>query len=509
MSNEGIGNNPPKFNKFQEVVFPIHVYELKKFLPMSFMMLCILFIYTLIRDLKTTLLVDAAGATSVGAAKLLVIVFAFLSVIIFAKLVNKFDFKKVFYIIIIFFLSFFALFGFVLYPMAPYIHMSSETIQSLQSSVPVLKAFWPIIGNWSITLFYIISELWGSLVISALFWQLANQTTKKDEVKRFYAFFASVGNIGLILSGTFLKFLSRLAKSMTTTSDVFVISVRIQMIAVLIIGAILLSLYYYLNKYVFTDPRFYDADQIVVKKKKPKMGIGESLKFIFTSPYLLLISVLVIGYGISMALTECVWYEQMKLLVPDKNDYISKMATLSMITGVLTIAMSFIGTNILRRCKWRTAALITPSILFVGSILFFSTILYENHVGINASIFGISILNIAFAVGLVIDAFTKSVKYSLFDSTKQMAYLPLDPESKSKGQAAVEVIAGRLGKGGGATIQQILVAIMPLGTTMAGLSGIVGAIVLIVVGGWIASVFKLNTRYEKLIAENEAAANAK
>lgn len=509
MSNEGIGNNPPKFNKFQEVVFPIHVYELKKFLPMSFMMLCILFVYTLIRDLKTALLVDAAGATSVGAAKLLVIVFAFLSVIIFAKLVNKFEFKKVFYIIIIFFLSFFALFGFVLYPMSPYIHMSPETIQNLQNSVPVLKAFWPIIGNWSITLFYILSELWGSLVISALFWQLANQTTKKDEVKRFYGLFACIGNLGLIFSGTFLKFLSRLAKNMTSTSNSFEISVKIQMSALVIIGAIMLSLYYYLNKYVFTDPKFYDAEQIVVKKKKPKMGIVESFKFIITSPYLLLISVLVIGYGISINLTECVWYEQMKLLFPDKNDYLSKMATLSMITGVLTIIMSFVGTNILRRCKWKTTALITPLVLFIGSILFFSTILYENHVGVSASILGISILNIAFSIGLIIDSFTKSVKYSLFDSTKQMAYLPLDPESKSKGQAAVEVLAGRLGKGGGATIQQILVAIMPLGTTMAGLSGIVGAIVLIVVGGWIGSVFKLSTKYEKLVAENEAAANVK
>ena len=271
----------------------------------------------------------------------------------------------------------------------------------------------------------------------------------------------------------------------------------------------MLSLYYYLNKYVFTDPKFYDAEQIVVKKKKPKMGIVESFKFIITSPYLLLISVLVIGYGISINLTECVWYEQMKLLFPDKNDYLSKMATLSMITGVLTIIMSFVGTNILRRCKWKTTALITPLVLFIGSILFFSTILYENHVGVSASILGISILNIAFSIGLIIDSFTKSVKYSLFDSTKQMAYLPLDPESKSKGQAAVEVLAGRLGKGGGATIQQILVAIMPLGTTMAGLSGIVGAIVLIVVGGWIGSVFKLSTKYEKLVAENEAAANVK
>ena len=59
--------------------------------------------------------------------------------------------------------------------------------------------------------------------------------------------------------------------------------------------------------------------------------------------------------------------------------------------------------------------------------------------------------------GMVQDALSKSVKYCLFDATKNMAYVPLDEETRTKGQAAVEVIGGRAGKAGASLIQTLFI----------------------------------------------------
>ncbi len=60
-----------EFTGLRKLLWPIHSYEIKKFLPMGIMMFCILFIYTVLRDTKDAILVNApgAGAESLAFAK--------------------------------------------------------------------------------------------------------------------------------------------------------------------------------------------------------------------------------------------------------------------------------------------------------------------------------------------------------------------------------------------------------------------------------------------------------
>ena len=515
MSNDV--KQPEEFSKWKALLWPIHGHEMKKFLPMGLMMLCILFIYTLVRDLKDTLMVSYAtggGAETLSFLKLWgVMPSAILFMIIFVKLANKLSKEKLFNSIVIFFLAFFVLFGFVFFPLHDALHMSDVTIKSLQESMPRLYWLWPVIGNWSFALFYIFAELWGSVVLSALFWQVANEITKVNEAKRFYSLFGFIGNFGLLASGSVIIVCANLAKMSTEAgaTNAFGMNLRYQMLAVAFFGSVLLFLHRYLYKKVLTDPKYYNPGEGIKKKKKPKMGLKESAKMIFTSPYLMMIAVLVLAYGVTINLIEGVWKGQLKMQFPDSNDYNAFMGRLSLTTGAITICVMLAGASILRIFKWRTAALITPVFMFFAAAIFFGVIIYENAYGKDYMLMGHTVLYIAVITGLIQNAFSKGVKYSLFDSTMQMAYIPLDSEQKLKGQAAVSVLAGRGGKSGGAAIQFALLTGVGGNVSLASLVNVIGTIVMVAVSFWIFSVIKLSTQFEALTearAQEEAAAKA-
>merc|ERR1711981_484314 len=108
--------------------------------------------------------------------------------------------------------------------------------------------------------------------------------------------------------------------------------------------------------------------------------------------------------------------------------------------------------------------MITPIMLLVTSLIFFSSILFKDMLlGITPMLYTTPLMT-AVIVGAAQNILTKASKYSLFDSTKEMAYIPLDDNLKIKGKAAVDVIGGRFGKSGGSIIQQLLLISIAAGS---------------------------------------------
>ena len=132
---------------------------------------------------------SSAGAEAIPFIKVWgVVPAAILFTLIYAKLSNVLSRENLFYVTIIPFLVFFGLFVTVIYPNLSSLQPNAFA-DSLKASLPTgAGGFVESIRNWPFGLFYILAELWGSVVLSLLFWAFANDTTKVSEANGFTHF---------------------------------------------------------------------------------------------------------------------------------------------------------------------------------------------------------------------------------------------------------------------------------------------------------------------------------
>lgn len=450
----------PEFTGLRARLWPIHAHELKKFIPLGIIMFCLLFNYTVLRDTKDSLVVNSAGAGAITFLKLYCVTpAAILFVILYAKLTNAMSRENVFYAVVTPFIAFFGIFGFVIYPNLHMLHPAQETVQALHAAYPALSGFIDLYAYWAFSLFYVLSEIWGSAMIALMFWQFANHVVRMRESKRFYGLFAVIGNAALVVSGPTVMYCSEHIKHMVPEgTDPWQITLYLLMSAVVVMGLIAMYMYRWMHKEVLTNKLYFDPAEVPVKKKKEKPGLAESFKIIMHSPELGLIAILIMAYGVTINLVEVQWKNQLGLFCAgDKGLFNYYMGILSTATGIFTILFGLtVGSNILRKVSWAKAAMITPLAILLAGGFFFCLILGEGLMEPVLQMFNTHAIAAAMFIGLGIVVVSKAIKYILFDPTKEMAYIPLDDELKTKGKAAVDVIGGRAGKAGGAFVQNML-----------------------------------------------------
>lgn len=501
-------NSTPEFGALRSFFWPIHGYEKRKVLPMLLMLVLICFNYSILRNLKDSLVITTSGAEIIPFIKMWVLLpMAVLLTVIFARLTNRYSQERVFYIMVSIFLVFFALFTFVLYPLHDVLQ-PHLTAQSLQAAYPNLKWFIVLCENWIFTTFYVMSELWGTMVLQVIFWGFANEITRVDEAGRFYSIFSIGGNLASILAGMYVI----LFISSDSIFDLNLLSAmeieeikeadwqhKLQWIMgiILVCGLVIMALFHWTNKHVLNDPSFDGLHKIKkVAKQKGRQSLRESFQYLKNSKYLICIAVLVISYNLSINLVEIVWKDQLKQLYPAKADYLWFMSCVSLSMGIVSTITAFFMSRIINRFGWTFTALITPVTMLITSIGFFSFLLFRESLAPMAVILvGTTPLAIAVYIGAAQNCFSKAAKYSVFDATKEMAFIPLDHESKLKGKAAIDGIGSRLGKSGGSLIHTGLLMMFH---TLSNSSPYVAVILLAVILGWTIAASSLGKKFKQL-----------
>eukprot|EP00210_Caulerpa_lentillifera_P004031 g3846.t1 len=461
------------------------------------MFFCILFNYTILRDTKDVLVVTApgSGAEIIPFLKTWVnLPMAIGFTILYAKLSNVLSNEALFYTCIVPFIAFFGSFAFVLYPLRDALHPTEFAKKLLEAAGPRFSGPIAILRNWTFCLFYVMAELWGSVVVSVLFWGFANQITSVEEATQFYPLFGLGANVALILSGRAVKLFSQLRANLPPGVDGWGLSLKGLMSMVVVGGCIISALYYWMNRAIVPNVQKRAAK----KKKKAKMSVGESFSFLLKSRYIRDLATLVIAYGISINLVEVTWKSKLKAQFPNPNDYSAFMGDFSSATGLVTLTLMIASRFIFAHFGWGVAALITPVVLLITGVIFFGLILFGQPLEPMLGPLGLTPLFLAVLVGAAQNIFSKSSKYSLFDPCKETAYIPLDDEVRTKGKAAIDVICNPLGKSGGALIQQFL--IIGFGS-LAACVPYLGAILVVIVGAWIVAAKSLDTQFTALQKE--------
>lgn len=498
----------PQFSQWRRYLWPVHTYELRKLIPMLLIFFFISFDYNVLRTLKDSLLITAksSGAEVIPFVKVWAMFpGAVMMTILFTWLSNRLPRDTVFYIIISIFLIYFAVFTFILYPIRHSIHPHALSDYLTTVLPPGFKGFIAMLRYWTFTLFYVMSELWSSTVLSVLFWGFANQVTKISEAKRFYGLFGVGANFSGIFAGQASVFCcnyTRQGGSLPFGEDPWHQSLILMVSLILVAGVLALFLFHWLEKNVLTEKLYYDSSTMKSESEgevKGKLSFKQSFSYLLNSKYLLSIAFVVISYNLVINLTEVLWKHQVKELYPNPNDYTVYMNHIVSIIGVIaTISSLFISGNAIRKCGWTFTALLTPIILLLTSIGFFTFFFLENIApSVVISFLGLSPLALVVFFGSSQNILSRGAKYSVFDATKEMAFVPLKPETKLIGKAAIDGICSRLGKSGGSVVHQ---SFLILFSTISASAPYVAIVLFGVIIVWVIAVRLLGTQFNELTA---------
>ncbi|MBI3900620.1 MAG: AAA family ATPase, partial [Chlamydiia bacterium] len=296
----------PIFGRWRSLFWPIHRWELKKFLPLLLMFALISFNYNLLRSYKDSVVVTAAssGAEVIPFIKVWAILpGAVLLTFIFTRLANRYSREKVFYVMMSIFLVFFFLFTFVLYPARDFLH-PNDFADKLQLILPEgFKGLIAMIRNWTLTLFYVMAELWGTAILSVLFWGFTNEVTSVSESKRYYGILTTGANLACF-------FAAEITVSFNT-SKIFIPwlpygntpwdqSILFLNCCILFNGLVTVAIFRWLNKQVTQQEAIDNEKQEPVEKIK--MSMRQNFAYLAKSKYLLCIAGIVVTYNLAMNL---------------------------------------------------------------------------------------------------------------------------------------------------------------------------------------------------------------
>lgn len=384
-------------------------------------------VFTIVRDTKDVLLVTTCGAEAIPFMKTWFnFPLSILSIMYFSYLVNKgLDNKWIYRCTYIPIALLYSFVGLVLYPNRAFIQPTFALTQSY-----IHPVFVSIANNWVSAIFYSLSSIWGSTVISLLFWMIANEYTDVEKAKEVYPLYGFLANFALVFAGLIMTKIS------TMFAHDWEMNMRILMCCVSVFSVVSYGFFEYLVN------RFEPINMNYQKKEKKKMSLFEGFMSMWNEPFIKNMVLIIASYGSCIALYETYWKQYMQMYFDSPVAYSNFMGTVSYIKGLTTMVLMIVSSFTMKKMKFVDSLMVTPLAISSIGILFFTAIILNMDT------------KIIVYFGAFMGVCTKALKYAFFDPNKEIAYIPMSNEIKTKGKATVDVISNPLGKSGSSLVLQ-------------------------------------------------------
>ncbi len=449
---------------FKKILFPIRRQEWWIF-GFMFLIICLVNInFSILRSMRNALVVADTGGSAAFIPYFELFGTFPASILLtwaLSRLMRFFSPRVIFSITMTFFLTFFIVFAFWIYPHRAEIQSLLETKLGLLFGLTRFKV---IFTHWPDMVFYIMAELWKVALLSVLFWGFINQKLKLDEAKRFYPPLMLGSSIGTILAGPITVFCASQFSWQFFSFSVerWQNTLYLLTFCLVLCGLITLFLFSGLFKKFQTRRAEFSPPSLQEPAKKEPfsqrlLSLSSSLRYLLRSPYLRALLFIVVAEYVAYALGELIFLETLKERYPTPSDYCQYMGNLTLWTGVLTAFSALILTPyLLHVYRWSFSAFITPILMVMLTFAFFFVVC----LGKTSLFGGISPVSIAVIVGSLHFCIGRAAKSTLFDATKELAFIPLDSEGQVKGKLIIDGIGSRLGRGGSSFLSILLFLIM-------------------------------------------------
>ncbi len=369
-----------------------------------------------------------------------------------SRLMRVFSFRFIFSATMFFFLAFFVLFAFWIYPHKEEIHTLLEAKFGLLFGLTRFKV---VLTHWPDMVFYIMAELWKVALLSVVFWGFLNQNLSLGEAKRFYPPLLLGTSVGTILSGPITVFSTSLFSwNFFPLAELrWEHSLYMLTLFLLVCGLFTHLLFTLLSKSFASRTPMEPLQREEKKKFSEKLSLSCSFRYLMDSPYLRSLFLIVIAEYVCYSLGELIFLETLKEKYPSPAEYCQYMGNLSFWMGILTaFSAIFLTPYLLQTYSWGKTVLMTPILMVAATVAFFSV----NSMAKYGILPGFSPIGVAIVLGSIHFCIGRAAKYTLFDAIKELAFIPLNQEGQVKGKLIIDGIGSRLGRGGSSLINILL-----------------------------------------------------